>query len=184
MFILDLKNIQPINTWRPDSEGPKWDDGRRNKDAPKYLIDETTGNKYWNETKKIVRSKCFLLTLGTPFIQPIALLINAANKIVKLVSFYHFWKEIPLSDVFTNLTQVIRIGDTIEDLLRVAITPIAFVGLELAAIYGLFSPYDGRKLYASIEKAMYDDSFNLAPCFQPNPTCHLFCGNPQKRNAF
>ncbi|MBS4171388.1 hypothetical protein NEOC95_002136 [Neochlamydia sp. AcF95] len=62
-------------------------------------------------------------------------------------------------------------------------TPVALVGLELAAIYGIFTPYNGRKLYASIERAQYG-KFTLAPCFQPGPTCHASGGNPQKRDAF
>jgi len=37
-------------------------------------------------------------------------------------------------------------------LLRIVTTPIAFVDLELAAIYGIFTPYNSRKLYARIEK--------------------------------
>ena len=50
------------------------------------------------------------------------------------------------------------------------------------------SPYDGRKLYGSFERLAYsggyqfiDDGFSeknphnylLAPCFQPEPKCHL-----------
>jgi len=70
-----------------------------------------------------------------------------------------------------------------KDLLRIFTTPIAYVGLELAAIYGRFRPYDGRKLYATIERAQYGH-FILAPCFQPQATRHLFGGDINNKNAF
>jgi hypothetical protein len=76
-----------------------------------------------------------------------------------------------------------RLKDAGKDLLRVVTTPIALVGLELAAIYGIFNPYDGRKLYASIERAQYGN-FILAPCFQPDPRYHALGGDPAVRNAF
>lgn len=62
------------------------------------------------------------------------------------------------------------------DALRIIASPIAIAGLELAAIYGIIRPYDGRKLYASIERAEYRN-FILVPCFQPDPTSHALGGD-------
>lgn len=174
MTSVNLRDFQLSNQWELDSDGPKWSDG-----DPKYLIDKTTGRKYWNESKDCVRFKCFLLTLGTPIVHSIASLVNMAHRIMKLVTFSHFRmdKEGEKSYSFKE-----RLKDAGKDLLRVVTTPIAFVGLELAAIYGMFSPYNGRKLYASIERAQYEN-FTFAPCFQPDPTCHALGGNPEERNA-
>lgn len=61
-----------------------------------------------------------------------------------------------------------RLKDRGQDLLRIAVTPIAFIGLELAVIYGVLSPYSGRKLYSSIERARYGICV-LVPCFQSIP---------------
>lgn len=42
-----FKDFQPINTWKPALEGPKYYGGE-----PEHLIDMTTGRRYWNEPKE------------------------------------------------------------------------------------------------------------------------------------
>lgn len=69
------------------------------------------------------------------------------------------------------------------DLLRIVATPISLIGLELSAIYGIFNPFDGRKLYASFERATYGKHI-LAPCFQPDPEKHLFGGDMSQKDAW
>lgn len=61
--------------------------------------------------------------------------------------------------------------------------PIAIIRLELAVIYGVFRPYDSRKLYATLERAQYGRHI-LAPCFQPGATNHLFGGDAYKKNQY
>lgn len=175
MSDIKLGDFQLINTWKPDLDGKKWSDGN-----PEHLIDTTTGRRYWNETKACVRVKCMLLTLGTPIVHAIASVLNVAYRILKLISFSHFWmsKEEEASFSFKE-----RLKDAGVDLLRVFTAPFALVALEVAALYGIFTPYDGRKLYASIERAQYGN-FILAPCFQPDPRFHALGGNPQEPNAF
>lgn len=175
MSSITLKDFQPINIWMPDLNGPKWGDR-----DPEFLIDTTTTRRYWNESKGSVGLKCFLLTIGTPFVHSIASLVNIAYRIVKLISLFHFWtyKE---EEQFYSFKA--RLEDAGQDVLRIFTTPIAIIGLELAALYGVFTPYNGRKLYASIERAQYGN-FILAPCFQPDPRYHALGGDPKKRNAF
>ena len=67
--------------------------------------------------------------------------------------------------------------------MRIIATPVSILGLELAAIYGIFQPYDGRKLYASFERATYGN-FILAPCFQPDPKYHALGGDINEKDAF
>lgn len=172
---ITLRDFQPINKWKPDLDGQKWYDG-----SAKHLIDQSTGRKYWNESKATVGFKCFLLTLGTPFVHPIAGIINIACRALKLISFSHFWMHKSGEKSYDFKARLLDAG---KDLLRIVTQPLAIVGLELAAIYGLFRPYDGRKLYASIERAQYGN-FILAPCFQPDPDQHLLGGDPNKKNAF
>ena len=171
-----LNDFKPINNWKVDTDGPKW----KNSKEPAYLIDQSTGRKYWNESKGTVRVKCFLLTLGTPIVHAVASAINVAYRILKLVSFSHFWMPKKKESSYNFKA---RLGDAGKDLLRVITQPWAILGLTFTAIYGVFSPYDGRKLYATIERAQYGH-FILAPCFQPSPEKHFFGGNPQERNAW
>lgn len=172
---ITLKDFQPINRWKLDSEGPQWGYGVQ---EPQYIIDQSTGRRYFNESKGIVGYKCFLLTLGTPFVHLPAAFINLAYRIAKVVSGSHFWAAASHTTTFKA-----RLTEAGKDLLRIVAAPLALVGLELAAIYGMGRPYDGRKLYATIERAQYGN-FILAPCFQPDPTQHALGGDVNKKNAF
>lgn len=168
------------NRWTLDSNGEKWPFGERC-GQPMYLIDNTTGRRYLNESKTIVRIKCFLLTLGTPLAHPFVSIINIAYRILKLISLSHFWIEKKNEEKKYNFKA--RSADAGYDLLRIFATPVSIVCLELAALYGCFRPYDGRKLYASLERATYGN-YILAPCFQPDPKRHLFGGDIRSSDGF
>lgn len=175
---IQWNDFRPVNNWTLDLAGDQWGCCAENAE-PKFLKDESTGRRYWNESKGIVGFKCFLLTLGTPFVHPIASIINVAYRILKIVSLSHFW--LPNNQKSYDLKG--RALSATKDLLRIVAAPLTIVGLELAAIYGLARPYDGRKLYASIERASYGN-FILAPCFQPEPTNHFFGGDVNRKDAF
>jgi hypothetical protein len=170
-----LKDFCPVNSWKPDLEGEKW--GYGNPD-PMFLIDLSTNRRYFNEDEGTVLTKCFLLSLGTPIVHSIAAICNIAYRILKLVTLSHFWIEKQEGASFRD-----RLSDAGVDLLRIAAAVVTVVGLELSAIYGWFCPYDGRKLYATLERAEYGN-FILAPCFQPDPQYHAFGGDLSKKNAF
>ncbi len=80
-----------------------------------------------------------------------------------MLSFAHFREE-GLSALSTTAKTLLWV----KDIGSIVFSPIAAVGLQLAAIYGLFSPKNGRKLYATFERCIYGRAL-LAPCFQPNP---------------
>lgn len=171
-------DFQPINKWKLACDGERWE----GISEPKFIIDLTTERRYLNQSKGNIRLKCFGLALVTPIVHSVLSLVAVVSKIVQLVSFSHFWmdKEGEESYSFTG-----RLKDAGQDLLRVITTPIAFVGLELAAIYGVFSPYDGRKLYASIERVQYNDKdFIFSICFQPEAIEHLFGGNNNYQDSW
>jgi hypothetical protein len=172
---ITFRDFQAINKWTLDITGPKWDESQE----PQYIIDDATGRKYLNEDFKVVGFKCFLLTLGTPFVHSVASVCNIAYRILKLITFSHFW--IKQKGEYNIIARLAEAG---KDLLRIVATPLSIIGLELAAIYGaISSPYDGRKIYASFERAVYGNSI-LAPCFQPDPKSHAFGGNINQKNAF
>lgn len=170
-----LRDFQPINQWKVDLEGEKYWDG-----TAQDLIDQTTGRRYLNESEGVVTFKCFLLTLGTPIVHTIESVKRVAYRIMNFVTLAHFWRPKNGEQSYSFKS---RLKDASADLLRIVTQPLAFVGLELAAIYGLFRPYDGRKLYASIERAQYGN-FVLAPCFQPNAEEHFLGGDIKEKNAF
>lgn len=150
---------------------------------PRYIKDQSTGKRYWNESTGCVRVKCLLLSLATPFIQPLWMIANVAYRILRIGR--------------NCLDKTYRQNELRMDALRILATPFAYVGLELSALYGIFSPYNGRKLYGTIERFLYHTGkkpknslqavlygdAKMAPCFQANPVRHFFGGSPDKKNA-
>ena len=164
-----FNDFKPFNTWTPIEEGEKWTDQHGNSIEPMWLEDQSTGRKYFNESENVVGFKCFLLTIGTPFVHSIASTINIAYRAIKIIKF--------LFDIKVELSEVGK------DILKLVASPLALPLLELSALYGLIRPYDGRKLYATIERLIYGD-YVLAPCFQPSAEKHLLGGNIDEKNAF
>lgn len=173
-----LRDFQPINRWKPELDGEKWQYGGLGAGEPKFIVDQTTNRRYFNESRSVVGFKCFLLTVGTPFVHTVASVVNVACRLFQLVTLAALWENKPDEKKY-NLKA--RLADVGKNLLRIIATPISLAGLELAAAFGMFSPYDGRKLYATIERATYG-SFVLAPCFQPNPERHLLGGDINKKD--
>jgi hypothetical protein len=142
------------------------------------VVDRTTWKPYLNEFIGVIWLKCFGLFLGTPVVQTALLICNVAYRLFNLLTFVHFWKEHQKPCSFTA-----RLLDFGADLLRIVAAPLALVGLELAALYGLLNPRDGRKLYATIERAEYGDGL-FAPCFQPEAKRHLLGSDINQRNGW
>jgi len=204
-----LKDFCPINTWEPQRKGPRYSA----QNIPMLLIDKSTQRGYFNESKGCVRLKCIGLSLLTPFAHTIGMIVNVVYRILKLASFYHFWckrkdLDIPIKRKESTITKIWnyftgkqapkeekksyhlkeRLSEAGKDLFRIIASPVALIGLELSAIYGIANPYDGRKLFASIERGIYSGRFQTAPCFQPLSKTiagkHLFGGDPLKRNTW
>lgn len=164
-----------VTHWEVDSNGPKWADG-----TPKYITDKKMDQNYWNETKRRIRTKCALLTSITPLVHLVALICNLAFRIYNVLSTENFYVKKNGREEFDFAVGISKSGD---DILRIVATPFAYIALELSAIYGIFRPLDGRKLYASLERAMYEQEI-FAPCFQPSPRYHAFGGDPNVRDSF
>jgi hypothetical protein len=135
-----------------------------------YVIDKSTGDRYANEQARIKRLKCLVMAAATPVVHSASMTLNLANRIIKLVTFAHFWH--PSHKGYSLQECCLDYG---KDLLRVAFTPILFLGLELSAVYGVFSPNDGGKLFATFERCLFEQGI-LAPCLQPEPASQVIWG--------
>lgn len=163
-----LSDFQLANTWEacPEKLKPYSDLDREQGDIEMGLIADEAGRKYLHETEAAIRCKCLGLSLSTPIVQVLAATLNVIKIAFRLLFFYHFWPKD--SEPYNFTASLANAG---KDLLRLVATPFAIIGLEAAAIYGIFSPNNGRKLYATLERALYD-KWRLAPCFQPNIQAH------------
>jgi hypothetical protein len=175
----------PWNSWEPawsPSLATYVKDPQKGYWSASAIVDMTTGKPYGHEYPGLIRFKCFWLILGTPIVHAITIICNLVYRLFLLMTFAHFWAD---DQKYSFAARLLYCG---TDLLRIVAAPLAIIGLELAALYGLFNPLDGRKLYATIERAEYGN-FILAPCFQPDPMGHLFSGpideeHPNEPNRF
>ncbi len=158
-----IKHFCPLNNWT---------------DTGWSLIDGTTGEPYCNDSPGMKRLKCLAVAVATPLVQLIGQLANIANRIAKLISFAHFWYPSA-----KNYSFKARVIEFCHDLLRVVLAPMIYIGMQLASLYALVLPYDGGKLYASLERASYT-SHLIAPCFQPEAKGHLFGGSLDVKDAW
>lgn len=181
METITLKDFNPWNQWKevkiPHRDRvSEYDSGERHQD-------QSTGRIYWLQDKDTLRMKCTALLIWT-----------VVAHVVKMISRIGCVFARPISDSRATLKE--RFINSGKDVLRIVVTPVLVVYLEMAALYGIFNPYDGRKLYASGERFAYNnlniDSIDLfgrfpsicAPCFQPNATHHALGGDQNNANAW
>lgn len=171
-----LAHFLPVSTWTVDLKGPTYQTHENAKEISLYIIDESTGDRYLNESLRTIKNKLIAVAIAAPLVESVGLLCNAANLAVKTITLAHLWNakndqtESPLHKIA-------------KDLGIILITPLLFIGMELSAIYGIVRPLDGRKLFAAFERASYKRSL-LAPCFQAEPKEHLLHGNIEMRDQW
>lgn len=193
---LSIRRFCPINQWEEDLNGPKWKQtDPKIAPMPAYIIDKTTNDRYLNEPRKVIKYKCFCAALGSLVVQPFIQLINVIWRIVKLVSFYEFWKKPNMKNIQEEysensqqeykrrLSLKYRVAEYAKDILRIIAAPISIPALFISGIYGVVRPYDGRKLHGNIEIAFYGKAM-LGQCFAPNTKEHLFGGDIRNPHAW
>jgi hypothetical protein len=132
-----------------------------------FTLDTHTGKVYRSEPQWVVAIKCAEIALGTIVYVLGAMAWNTvkiavdivllARKIISKVS-----SEIALGRSGAACHIVIQAviwklpRSVVEDIRRIVSAPIFGLGVELAALYGIFSPYEGRELIAKIEYAWHD----------------------------
>jgi hypothetical protein len=177
---LKLAHFNPINTWSLEDY---------------EIVDKGTGDKYCHDSTTTVRLKCAALFAACWIVQPIGLTLNLLNRIVKVVTFSHLWY--PSQGEYNFKAHISEWG---KDILLIVSTPLIFVGMLFSALYGAtVSPYDGRKLYGTLERLAYSGGYQyfsayysertphnylLAPCFQPSPKAHLGGGELGKSDVW
>ncbi len=144
---ISLGNFTPVNQWIPEDSATTWKDS----DEKALLVDQTTGNRYLNISENTLRACSAIVVVVSPIIEAIAIVAN----VIDLASFTLYLIKGPnanTADYF--IAKIVNVGIR---LLKIASAPISLVALELAAIYGLFRPHDGRKMYEIISRVSIDN---------------------------
>lgn len=170
------KRFCPWNDWTVNENGPRYSDTGE----PQWIIDDTTDAPYLNESKDLVRLKCFALIFGT-VIQTIAAILKALLFLIVFATGLfsndaicrYLWPDSP-DDLGANFG---------KSFVKILAIPFYSTALAVTAVYGLFNPYDARKIYSGLESAYFDE-WRLAPCFQPQATSHFFGSNISHQGGF
>ncbi|MBS0585374.1 MAG: hypothetical protein JSR76_03615 [Verrucomicrobia bacterium] len=163
-----FKDFQPSG-WTVVSDGDKYE----GIEIPKWIRNDVTGKKYLNEKESTIRAKCAVFVIGTPVLHALYSISLVAETGAQIIRRFAIAKA-PLK---------VKLLNTGKELLRVALLPIAIVGLTLAAAIGVFNPRYGRQLYGSIEGVIYKMG-KAAPCFAPNARAHGAGGPIGRRGAW
>lgn len=157
------QDFNPITKWVVSQE---YATNPFNMEQEQLLKDVATGKFYLNQEVGVLRYKCCCLVVMTPIVKTLDSIGSIAYRIRRLVLCTHFRleekeREYSIIDGFT---------DAAIDILKIIATPLFLIAMEFAAIYGILSPRNGAKLYATLERVTYGyANYNLAPCFQPIP---------------
>lgn len=180
----DLMKFSPFNTWSLDTEGPKWRQSifcMEGNETSQFIIDDTTGDKYLNQHPVLVSIKCGAAAIATPVVHTIGIPINVIYRVIRIVATCKYLHEAYEND--KKDIQSYCVKEISKDILRIVVSPLILLILEIAALYGIFSPNDGKKVYANVEAAFYGRAI-LSGCFQPNPIHHTLGGDLDDPNAW
>lgn len=124
------------------------------------IVDKSTNDRYLDESECIVRTKCALIFFACFIVHPIGLVRNTLILLGKSITCSYRGHR--YEDILAH------------DIVRIVATPLIFIGFLFASLYGVFiSPYDGRKLYGTLERFYYHSSA-IAKCFQPSNPRNLY----------
>ena len=148
-----LRDYQPIN---------RWEHYYHQGIGHHYYKDHSTGNSYVAYEPSVMRLHSMYL-VGATAAQHVG---RIANNFFNMTTLYQFAREIQIDSFQEGLATMGR------DLIGIIATVVALPFLEIAALYGILSPCNGQKLYASIERLLCK-SYNLEMFhddLQPHPT--------------
>ncbi len=127
-----------------------------------------TGYIYNHDSKNLLRAKCFLLIPRTWIDTTLRTIYHAAMAVFRTLA-------LPLTLIQNRQKtqeQLRKIGQAVADIFR---APLYALMGTFSALYGLFKPLDGRRLYGYFERCLNRQQEDLplpkkhyvAPCFKP-----------------
>lgn len=144
----------------------------KNRDKPlidlerKFIVDVITGELYLAEDPGIVRFKCIEISIFSVVYAFNMTVINFVKTCVKVIqvaaqvlaTFVCAFCDGKILDAFYQAAQVAVQGATDvvwPDLFRFVASPFYWLGMELGAIVGIFTPYEGRKIVSHVENSWH-----------------------------
>lgn len=132
-----------------------------------YIQDLQTGDLYVKESPLVVAEKCYGLMLAAPFYMLGMMAVNTiriatdtyltAKRVLE--EFGEVWKQRGLLEASANVFFAVIIEipiNIILDICRIVKAPFFAIGFFFAALYGVISPYEGRKWVGAVESAWHE----------------------------
>lgn len=115
-----------------------------------YIVDSKTGDLYLDEDWYVITFKCFCILLINPIFSTLTALWELSRLAVLTKRTIERLSEQndgePRKELVDNLLKAVF------DVVKI---PVFSSGIELAAFYGIFHPYQGRRMGAAIESAWH-----------------------------
>src|SRR5579872_6099400 len=112
-------------------------DGRLTHRTEIIDLRSTPNNRYLHEPVAMIAFKCFLLFAAKV---PLYFLVYSAYQILR-----------------TPIVAILHLSSTalVKEIWAIARIPFYFIALELAALYGILKPLEGRALFNELERALH-----------------------------
>lgn len=128
-----------------------------------YIQELKTGNLYFDDPSYVVAMKCFMIFLAMPIYTAGKLMWNVFKTPVDIVAvaidtFVNMGEKFCSLQLYEGCIEIkegcVQIIKTLgSGLFEIIKAPIFGFGAELAALYGIFKPYHGRKMEGMVENA-------------------------------
>jgi hypothetical protein len=141
--------------WEPHSKGVTFPGDSK----PFFLNDTMTRKRYVNLTDFEIRAKFAKTFFTSPFYHAIPAIANVVFSIFSIVSL----KALRM----TGIPNAERKAMVVRDFKRIILTTLAYVGMQIAIIYGLITPNNGRKVYASLGSYL-NEKWMIDPALYPH----------------
>jgi len=95
----------------------------------------------------LLRRKMYIVTAIAPIFHLVATVVNAAYRILKIISFAHFWLP-----QYRSYTLKKRVMEMRKDALIIVLQSLFYLGFYVLAIDSIQSPWEGRKGVCNMEE--------------------------------
>ena len=159
---ISLPHYNPFSSW---SFVTVTADGKKKHLGYSYLSDNQTDHLYLYEPSSMVRQKHALLLLADVTVHAIGIPVTMMRDLLCFGAALAYALFYLLCLKFSQFLACLQLLAKLA--ISMAAKPLAWIGMLACNTFGvLFLPYGCRKVYASLERDVYQDSL-IAPCFQP-----------------
>lgn len=150
MCLQVLAPYSPLGNWQ-----------KQKRESEFLWHDAYSQESYRGEPLYAIGCKCLALAIVAPVIYTSAAIVNVAFKIHKIILLAPFWMPETRSKPFSK-----KITLLLRDLGIVMMTPWIILAIEIAALYGILNPLDGRKLISNFQRLLFGKTL-CTPCMNP-----------------